>query len=174
MKNLPALAIRDETLADAAAIGDLTELAFRTAAHSCGREREIVANLRAAGALTVSLVACVAGEIVGHVALSPITLPDAVGVWHGLGPISVLPARQRSGVGSALMTAAMQRLENVGSVGCVLVGEPAFYRRFGFANDPDITVDNVPPEYVLVRRFHPDPSHGAALFHRAFLDAMQG
>jgi putative acetyltransferase len=149
-------------------------LAFRPAAHSCGREREIVANLRAAGALTVSLVAVEAGEIVGHVALSPIELPGAVGAWHGLGPISVLPARQRSGVGTALMTAALQRLEHLGSVGCVLVGDPAFYHRFGFANDPAITVDGVPPEYTLARRFQPDPARGAALFHRAFLDAMQG
>ncbi len=166
--------IREETPADAAAIGDLTELAFRTAAHSCGREREIVANLRVAGALTVSLVAVEAGAIVGHVALSPVELPGAAGAWHGLGPISVLPARQRSGVGSALMTAALARLENLGSAGCVLVGDPAFYRRFGFVNDPDITVEGVPPEYVLARRFRPDPARGAARFHQAFLDAMQG
>ena len=107
-------------------------------------------------------------------AVSPATLTHAAGAWHGLGPISVLPGRQRSGLGTALMNAALDRLQRLGSAGCVLVGDPAFYGRFGFASDPAVEVEGVPAMYTLVRRFHPDEARGAAKFHRAFDIALPG
>lgn len=93
--------------ADIDAIRDLTERAFRGVAHTCGREHLLVGALRDAGALSLSLVAVADSGIVGHVALSPVAIPNATGRWYGLGPIPVLPACQRRGVGSALMHATL-------------------------------------------------------------------
>ena len=166
--------IRDEAPSDARAISEITELAFRTAAHTCKREHLLVDGLRAANALTISLVATSNDAIVGHVAISPIDLSHAAGAWHGLGPISVVPAWQRSGVGTALMNAVLQRLDNLGSAGCVLVGDPAFYTRFGFAGDPEIVVEGVPVAYTLVRRFRSSNDRGIVKFHRAFDIALHG
>lgn len=98
--------IRNETQEDVFAIEAVTTAAFLNAPHTSHTEQFIVAALRAAGALSVSLVAEAEGAIVGHVAVSPVTISDGTPDWYGLGPISVLPAWQGQGVGSALMRAA--------------------------------------------------------------------
>ena len=136
--------IRDESPDDAAAIEAVTMAAFASAAHTAGTEQFIVAALRRAGALAVSLVAEVRDQLVGHVAVSPVTLSDGAPGWYGLGPISVLPEFQRQGIGSALMREAMQRLQDIGAAGCVLVGEPAYCTRFGFHNEPALSYPDVP------------------------------
>ena len=87
---MPVL-IRPEALADAPAIFGVTEAAFRTAAQSAGTEQFIVSALRRAGALAVSLLAELDGSVIGHVAVSPVTVSDGSPGWYGLGPISVLP-----------------------------------------------------------------------------------
>lgn len=84
--------IRTETTADHAAIHALTEAAFRQAPHSSHTEQFIVDALRSRGELSISLVAEAQGEVVGHIALSPVTVSDGSTGWFGLGPISVLPA----------------------------------------------------------------------------------
>ncbi|MFX5522399.1 N-acetyltransferase, partial [Acinetobacter baumannii] len=75
----------------------LTEAAFRNAAHSSHTEQFIVDALRARGELSVSLVAEMDGKVIGHVAVSPVTISDGSTGWFGLGPISVLPAWQGQG-----------------------------------------------------------------------------
>ncbi len=168
MKAIESVVIRKEQPADIDAIRDVTELAFRGAAHTCGREHLLVGDLRDAGALSLSLVAIAESGIVGHAALSPVAIPNATGRWYGLGPISVLPACQRRGVGSALMHAALAWLTGQGAAGCVLVGDPAYYVRFGFAADPLLQVDGVPPEVTLSIRLRPNADRGTAQFHPAF------
>jgi putative acetyltransferase len=165
--------IRPETAADIARIREITELAFRTAAHTCGREHLLVDALRNAGALTVSLVAMSGHEIVGHVAISPVTVSEATGEWFGVGPISVLSQFQRQGIGSRLMESALSQLREKGARGCVLVGDPKFYGRFGFRSDPTLVVPDVPPEVSLSLRFCPCPDHGPVTFHAAFAAALQ-
>ena len=160
--------IRNESANDAAAIEAVTVAAFASAAHTAGTEHFIVAALRRAGALAVSLVAEVGGEIVGHVAVSPVTLSDGTTGWYGLGPISVLPEHQRRGVGSRLMMEAMQRLRDIGAVGCVLVGDPAYYTRFGFHNEPALTYPDVPAQYFLVLPFEESAPRAEVTFHPAF------
>ena len=93
------LTIRSETDADAGAIADLTIAAFRTLPISNHTEQFIIAALRAAKALTVSLVAEIDGRVVGHIAFSPVTMSDGFPGWYGLGPVSVLPEFQRQGIG---------------------------------------------------------------------------
>src|SRR5579863_8571960 len=124
--------IRAETPADLSAIEAVTIAAFLNAPHTSHTEQFIVSSLREAGKLTLSLVADAQGTLVGHVALSPVSLSDGTPGWFGLGPISVLPEHQRGGVGSRLMREALRRLREQGAAGCVLLGDPKFYSRFGF------------------------------------------
>jgi len=84
--------IRDETEADVSAITEVTVTAFKTLELSNQTEHYIIEALRAADALTVSLVAEVDGRAVGHIAFSPVALSDGTQGWYGLGPVSVLPA----------------------------------------------------------------------------------
>lgn len=147
------LTIRAETPADVDTIRQVTAAAFEHAPHTSHTEQFIVDALRRAGHLSVSLVAEEAGLVVGHVALSPVMLSCGEPGWFGLGPISVLPECQGRGVGSALMQAALAELRRRGAAGCVLVGEPAYYRRFGFAARSELVLPGVPPEYFLALNF---------------------
>ena len=97
------IVIRAETSADIDAITEVTKAAFKTLEISNQTEKFIVAALRAADALTISLIAELAGRVVGHVAFSPVTISDSTRNWYGLGPVSVLPEYQRKGIGKALI-----------------------------------------------------------------------
>jgi putative acetyltransferase len=141
------LIIRPETPADCAAIARLTVAAFRHAPHSSHAEHFIVDALRRAGQLSVSLVAEDGGEIVGHVAVSPVSISAGATGWYGLGPVSVLPARQGRGIGSRLVESALAALRRRGVGGCVVLGDPAYYRRFGFAARPGLVLPGVGREY---------------------------
>ena len=99
----PAIIIRNETVADVSSISAVTVAAFRTLEISNHTEQFIIEALRAAKALTVSLVAEVDGRVVGHIAFSPVTISDGTMHWYGLGPVSVLPEYQRKGIGKALI-----------------------------------------------------------------------
>ena len=140
--------IRAEVPSDVDAIDAVHIAAFATEPHSRQTEHLIVRALRVAGALTVSLVAEVDGQVVGHVAASPVHLSDGTTGWHGVGPLGVLPAWQRRGVGSALMRALIAQLQALGSGGCVLVGEPDYYRRFGFRSGEGLSWPGLPAAYA--------------------------
>ncbi len=123
------LIIRKETLADIEPITEVTIAAFQTLEVSDQTEHFIVRALRSAGVLTLSLVAELDGEVVGHIAFSPITISDGTSNWYGVGPLSVKPALQGMGIGSALMRDGLDRMRAVGARGCCLVGHPEYYRR---------------------------------------------
>lgn len=160
--------VRPEQPADIDAIRTLTETAFRTAPHADGTEHVIIDRLRAAGALTLSLVAEVDGVVVGHVAFSPISISDGSADWYGLGPISVDPSRQGEGIGGKLVREGLQRLKALGAAGCVLLGDPAYYGRFGFEPDPKLTLTGVPPEYFMRVAFSPVYGGGTVSYHPGF------
>ncbi|MBN1695747.1 N-acetyltransferase, partial [candidate division WOR-3 bacterium] len=103
--------IREETTSDIDAISQVTIEAFKTLGVSNHTEQFIIKALRAAGALTLSLVAEIDGRVVGHIAFSPVTISDGVKDWYGLGPISVLPEYQRKGIGKALIQEGLSRLK---------------------------------------------------------------
>ena len=145
--------IRNETVTDVDAVDAVTTAAFLTAPHTAHTEQFIVKALRKAGKLTISLVAEVDGDVVGHVAVSPISTSDGASDWHGLGPISVAPTYQGQGVGSRLVREALRALRVSGAAGCVVLGEPAFYGRFGFRAQPGLVLPNVPPEYFQAMSF---------------------
>jgi putative acetyltransferase len=141
--------IRDERPDDAAAIAALTQAAFRDAKHTDGTEHALPAKLREAGLLSVSLVADGGGELVGHVAFSPVTISDESSAWYGLAPVSVVPEHQGQGIGTALIRAGVARLRERGARGCVVLGDPAYYGRFGFRHDPELTFPGPPREHFM-------------------------
>lgn len=164
----PAIVIRPETDADADAIRDVTVSAFKTLAISGHTEQFIVAALRAARALTVSLVAEADGRVVGHIAFSPVTLSDGTRDWYGLGPVSVLPAYQRQGIGKALIEAGLVRLKSLGARGVCLVGHPDYYIKSGFRNVPGLVLEGVPQEVFFALSFDGHIPQGTVTFHEAF------
>lgn len=160
--------IRDEMESDIEVISEVTKAAFENHPHSNHTEQFIVNALRAANALTVSLVAEVGGKVVGHIAFSPVTISDGSHHWYGLGPVSVLPKCQKQGVGKSLIHEGLSLLKAVGAKGCVLVGDPKYYERFGFRNFPDLILDGVPQEYFLTLPFDKNKAQGAVVFHQGF------
>jgi len=165
---MEGITIRSEARADAAAIHAVNEAAFANAPHAAHTEQFIVAALRRGEALEVSLVAEVSGEIVGHVAVSPVVLSDGSTGWFGLGPISVLPEHQARGIGSRLMCEVLQRLRDSGAHGCVLVGDPGFYQRFKFRSHTALAYPDVPAEVFLVLPFGDAVPQATVRFHPAF------
>jgi putative acetyltransferase len=163
-----SVTIREETSADSHKIEELTAAAFLSALHTSHTEQHIVNALRTAGKLAVSLVAEADGILVGHVAISPVSISDGASGWFGLGPISVLPQHQRRGVGSQLMHEALGVLRGRGACGCVVLGEPAYYGRFGFHADPDLILPGVPPEYFQAASFGSSRPRGIVTYHEAF------
>jgi putative acetyltransferase len=146
----------------------VTACAFRDAPHTSHTEQHIVNALRRAGKLAISLVAEADGSVIGHVAISPVSISDGASGWFGLGPISVLPQHQRRGVGSQLLREALRLLRGGGASGCVVLGEPQYYGRFGFQADPELVLPGVPPEYFQAIRFDSSQPRGTVTYHEAF------
>lgn len=162
------VAIRNERTTDVSAIGEVTVAAFKALEVSNGTERFIIEALRTAKALTVSLVAETDGQIIGHIAFSPVTISDGTQGWYGLGPFSVLPAYQRKGVGKALIQEGLARLKTAKAKGCCLVGHPGYYKKFGFINPSGLVVEGVPPEVFFVLPFDGHIPKGNVTFHEGF------
>lgn len=160
--------LRSETAADLNAITEVTAAAFENLAISQHTEQFIVTALRAAGALTVSLVAESGGRVIGHIAFSPVVLSDGTANWYGLGPVSVLPQFQRQGVGKALILEGLSRLKAMGAQGCCLVGHPGYYQQFGFRNVPDLVLEGVPPEVFFALSLDGPLPRGTVMFHEGF------
>lgn len=164
----PQIVIREETPADVGAIAEVTIAAFKTLEISHHTEQFIIEALRAANALTVSLVAEVDGRVAGHIAFSPVILSDGARNWYGLGPVSVAPECQRKGIGKALIQEGLSRLKALHAQGCCLVGHPDYYRKFGFKNVPGLGLEGVPPEVFFALSFDGHTPQGTVTFHEGF------
>lgn len=160
--------IRSESSLDVTAIETVTVAAFLQAPHTSHTEQFIVNALRQSGMLSVSLVAEDRGEIVGHVAISPVSISDGSGGWYILGPISVIPDRQGLGIGSQLVEQALIELGKLEATGCVLVGNPSYYSRFGFKLESTLVLPDVPPEYFQAISFGAKIPTGIVTCHQAF------
>lgn len=160
--------IRDQTADDFAAVHELVIAAFKTLPVACGREQFVMDALWTSGAATVALVAEDGGEIVGQAAFSKTIVGGQDVGWHGCGPVSVLPKRHKQGIGSALMRVGLERLRALGSKGCVVVGYPNYYPRFGFANTDAMFEPGVPPEVFMAICFAGAMPKGVVAFDPAF------
>ena len=160
--------IRPERPGDEQALSSLISEAFELAEHRDGTEAAIVERLRDAGVLTISLVADDGGELVGQVAFSPVTIDGADRGWFGIGPVAVRPDRQRGGIGSRMIREGLEMLRQQGAAGCVLVGEPAYYGRFGFRADARLVYPGIPPEFFQALSFGREVPIGTVAYHPAF------
>lgn len=164
--------LKDEKKQDIEQITRIQYAAFKDhPIHEIGAEpveHRIVKRLRMADALTLSILADMEGESVGHIAISPAAIGESLHGWYLLGPVGVLPAHQRKGVGSALIDEAIRRMKTMDAKGIVLVGDPAFYKRFGFSNVPDITYEGIPGQFILSLPFTKERTKGGIIAHKAF------
>lgn len=130
-RTMPQVVIRDEAPADLEAIDAVLAAAF-------GGEDEVrlVRALRSTGELACSLVVDLAGEIGGHLAFEELRIEPmpAAPVW-ALAPLAVLPEQQRRGLGSRLVVAGLERARAAGVGAVVVLGDPAYYERFGFRGE---------------------------------------
>lgn len=156
------LAIRDELPADAVAVRAINTAAFGRAA-----EAGLVEALRAAGRVTLSLVAVDDGGPVGHLLLSPARVVGDKGRFAALalGPMAVRPDRQRRGVGSRLVAESLARAAEAGHAAVFVLGHPEFYPRLGFrlADERGIACEfSAPPEAFMVAELREGVLRGVA------------
>jgi putative acetyltransferase len=121
--------IRYARPSDHAPIADLVSAAFGRA-----DEARLVAALRAAGDVLFELVADEDGALAGHILFSRL-YADRAELIAALAPVSVTPARQATGLGSALIRAGLENVREFGAHGVLVLGDPAYYGRFGFRTD---------------------------------------
>lgn len=159
--------IQPESWNDADAIRAVHLAAFPTPA-----EADLVRMLHDDLASEISLVAIVDGEITGHVLLSRMQV-DGDGRSYralGLAPVAVLPERQNQGIGSALIEKALDRAKGRDEEIVFVLGEPDYYRRFGFTREAAAPFASpYAGPYFMARPFGVDlPSSGTAAYAPAF------
>ncbi len=162
------MTIRPETPDDLIAIQRVHMAAFADRPYSRQTEHFIVNALRAANALSVSLVAELDGKVVGHIAFSPMRIDGRECPWFILGPVGVLPERQRQGIGGELIRQGLEAIRKLGAEGCVLVGDPAYYARFGFTRRSELILEGVPPYNLMCLPMAGPVPHGHVSHHAAF------
>lgn len=160
--------IRNEQNTDIQAIFDLTQKTFNNLEHSSHTEQFIVNALRESKQLTLSLVAEINNQVVGHIAFSPVRISDETTGWYGLGPVSVLPEFQGKGIGSKLIRSGLEALKDLDALGCVLLGDPNYYGKFGFKADARLILEGVPAEYFQILPFTNDIPSGTVFYDDAF------
>lgn len=162
--------IRNENTDDADAIYQLTLAAFEPMWFSDASEAPLVGQLRDAGDLTISLVAEIDGEIVGHIAFSPVTIDGTHDGWFGLGPVSVRPDLQKQGIGRALVERGLNMLRERDATGCALTGNPDIYSRLGFESDGKLFHGALDTQFVQRIVFSGEAPAGELKFAPAFGD----
>lgn len=138
------VAVREETADDYGDIRSIVAAAFARRA-----EVDLIDQLRKDGDSILSVVASEDGRLVGHILFSRMAAPFRA---LALAPVSVLPDRQRHGIGSLLIQAGLVRAAHLGWEAAVVLGEPEFYRRFGF--DPELATGFTSPyagPYLMVK-----------------------
>ena len=165
--------IRPETDGDRAAIRRIDEEAFGRSV-----EADVVDAIRLSDRFVpdLSLIALSEGQSLGHVLLSYVHVDPGAHPVLQLGPLAVLPAHQRRGIGSALMRHALRAADRRGEPLVLVEGAPAYYERFGFEPSGRIGIEpprGVTPEYFMARTLRSyDPAlRGRAVYSQAFLAA---
>ncbi|MGV0033769.1 MAG: GNAT family N-acetyltransferase [Candidatus Azotimanducaceae bacterium WSBS_2022_MAG_OTU7] len=164
--------IRKESQADQHSIRTLTEAAFEGRPYAGGDEQDVIDRLRRSNTLTLSLVATDEGVVLGQITFSPAVAADASFPWFALGPVSVFPARQGEGIGSALIKEGLDRITKMGALGCILTGDPNYYSKFGFDLSPANSPENEPEEYFQLKLLGGDLPTGRFAFNKAFYEEV--
>lgn len=161
---MEGLRLRLATEADRPAIADLNTRAFGQP-----DEARIVAELEKAGDVLLQLVAEINERIVGHILFYPMGVRGKLG-GAGLGPMSVDPSLQRSGVGSQLARAGLKMLQDSGAPIVFVLGHADYYPRFGFSESAAAEFDCKfkGPHFMAVRMRYGPPMSGELIFPSAF------
>lgn len=155
------ITIRQEQVGDETAVYHVNEAAFGRAAEADLVDALRRRALKQRGVVTLSLVAERAGEIVGHILFSPVTITDEAGgvvTAVGLGPLAVSPHCQREGIGSQLTQTGVEMLRQAGHEILIVLGHPEYYPRFGFAPANQFGIRweiEVPDEAFMVMALKP-------------------
>ncbi len=160
--------IRFETPNDVDAIHQLTKQAFAAMPYSDGSEPYIIDALRRDGDLSLSLVMECENRLIGHIAFSPIKINDQHLNWYGLGPVSVAPELQKQGYGSQLIRKGLKDVQAIGALGCALIGNPNYYKRFGFNSHKGFTYGDLDQQYVMQNPFDGEPRLGHLTYAKGF------
>ena len=167
--------IRAEKYEDVNAISHVNNKAFGQK-----NEAELIDKLRTRGVLTISLVAIINKQVVGHIAFSPVTVESESSNWEAiaLAPMAVLPEYQRQGIGSQLVRAGLDECQRLGHIIIVVLGHPDYYPRFGFVSAKEQGVDcqyDVPQEAWMLLEIQEGAlagRKGTVRFQPEFQDAM--
>jgi putative acetyltransferase len=156
---------------------ETTVYQINQAAFGRDAEAELVDKLRAGGDY-LAFVAVIQGEIVGHIAFTLVTIDGSSTQGMGLGPVAVLPAHQRQGVGGRLIRHGLHHVREAGWPFVVVLGHSTYYPHFGFAPASRFKLRSqwpgVPDEAFMAILFAPDalPAAGGVVRYRpAFDDA---
>jgi len=162
--------IRGEIEADAGAITEVTvDRVYDPGDQQSLRSQFIIEALRAAKALTVSLVAEMDGRVIGHIAFSPVTISGtALGTGSALDLFRCFRSTSGRDIGKALIQEGLSRLKDMNAQGCCLVGHPDYCRKFGFKNLPGFVHEGVPPEFFFALSFDGHTPQGIVTFHEGF------
>lgn len=159
--------LRQETEKDFQQIYDLVKVAFQTAKVSNEKEQDFINQLRVSSNYIpeLALVAEKNDKMVGHIILTKtfIVNKDSKCETLFLGPVSVVLEYRNKGVGSALINQSINSAKEMGYKSVVLVGDPAYYKRFGFKKSIDYGIRHVfdiPEEYVMVLELVPHALDG--------------
>lgn len=160
-----------ETPADAAAIRAIHLAAFPTSA-----EADVVEAMRGSDGY-IGLVAEADGEPAGHLVLTPVTLATGSGDRRGLGlaPMAVLPQHQKKGVGGALLRAAIEGARERGEEFIVVLGEPAYYERFGFRRAAPVLrwrSEQYDPYFLVLTLRGEEPSLAGTITYHPAIEAL--
>ncbi|HAX91829.1 MAG TPA: N-acetyltransferase [Rhodospirillaceae bacterium] len=149
--------IRPEKETEFPAIYDLVKIAFQTAKMTNGDEQNFVDRLRASGNYIpdLALVAEEEGKLIGHVMLTKTCIETAGGQFSLLllAPVSVVLERRNQGIGAQLIEESFRLAKALGHTAVIVVGDPAYYTRFGFSSCGHFNIgnaDKIPDEYVMV------------------------
>jgi putative acetyltransferase len=162
------ISIRLEQPTDVAAIRDVTQRAFAPMPFADGDEHELIGQLRDAGALTISLVALDEGSLIGQVTFTPALAADGSDGWFTLGPVAVEPGFQRKSVGRQLIEVGLKMLREQSAAGCVLVGNPNYYSRFGFRLAPHLAPEGEHAEFFQILPLRVAEPKSVINFHPLF------
>ena len=163
-----AITIRQEREGDYRAIHDITKRAFAPMPFADGDEQDLPEKFRDAGVLALSLVAERDGVVVGQVTFTPAFAADDSPGWFALGPVAVDPKHQGEGIGGALIRAGIDWMRDQNAAGCVLVGNPAYYSRFGFSVSPQFAPEGEPAEFFQILPLRIQKPNAVVGFHPIF------
>ncbi len=129
--------------------------AILRAAFSSQTESKLVDALRENGKAVISLVALNSDQVLGHILFSPVsTTPPSEAKGVGLAPVAGHPNYQWQGIGSGLIRQGLRLCQELGYDYCVVLGDPKYYRRFGFEKASPFGIRNeygVDEEFMAIR-----------------------